>query len=63
MPHNGMGYSIIMTENNTKSSNIGSHFEFQDGHEVLNNTRLNHIHDNEGINVMSNYLFILNVKI
>jgi len=37
MPHN------VMTDYNTKSGNIGSHFESQDGLQVLNNTRLNNI--------------------
>ena len=35
MPHNGTGYCVVMTDNNTKSGNIASHSEFQDGHQVL----------------------------
>ena len=63
MSHNGTGYYVVMTENNTKSGNIGSHSEFRDGHKVLNNTRLNHIYYNEALNLMNSYLFILKVKI
>ena len=63
MPYNGKGYYVVMTDNNTKYGNIGSNSEFQDGREVLNNTRLNHIYHNEGFKPMNNYLFILKVKI
>ena len=52
-----------MTDYNTKSDNIGSHFEFQDGQRILNNIRLNHVYYNEGLKPTSNYLLILNVKI
>ena len=51
-------YHIIMY-----SCNIGSHFEFQDGQQVLNNTRLNHIYDKEGLKPMTNYILILKVNI
>ena len=60
MPPNGTSYFVVMTDYNTKSGNIGSHFEFQDGQQVLNNTRLNH---NKGLNPMCNYLLILKVRI
>jgi len=63
MPHNGTSYYVIMTNYNTKSGNIGIHFEFQDGRHVLNNTMLNHIYHNEELKPMSNYLLILKVKI
>ena len=46
MPHNGTGYYVVMTDN-TKSGNTGSYYEFQDGHQLLNNTRLNNIYHNE----------------
>ena len=63
MPHNGTGYYVVMTDNNAKYGNVGSHFEFQDGRHILNNTRLNHIYHNETLNDMSNYLLIPKVKI
>jgi hypothetical protein len=50
-------YHIIMY-----SCNIGSHFEFQDGQQVLNNTRLDRIYHNECLKPMSNYLLILKSK-
>jgi len=49
MAHNGTGYYIVMTENNTKYGNIDSHSELQDGHQVLNNTGLTHLYHNEGL--------------
>jgi len=52
-----------MTDYNTKSDNIGSHFEFQDGQRILNNIRLNHVYYNEGLKPTSNYLLILKDKI
>ena len=48
MTHDGTSYYVVMTDNDTKSGNVGSHFEFQDCRLILNNTRLNHIYDNEG---------------
>ena len=60
MPHNGTGYYVVMTDNNTKTSNNGSH---SDGRQVLNNTRLNHIYHNKGLKSMNSYLLILKVKI
>jgi len=41
-----MGYYKVMTYNNVKSGTIDSHSEFQDGHQVLSNTRLFHIYHN-----------------
>ena len=58
-----MCYYLVITDNNTKSVNIGSHSEFQDGRQVLNNTRLNYVYNNEGLKPMSNYLLIMKVKI
>ena len=52
-----------MNDNNTKSGNIGGHCESQDGHRVLNNTKLNHIYHNEGVKLMNNHLLILKVQI
>ena len=60
MPHNGTGYYVVMTDNNTKTGNNGSH---SDGRQVLNNTRLNQIYHNEGLKSMSNYLLVPKVKI
>jgi len=55
MSHIRKGYYVVMTDNNTNSGNIGSHSEFQDGHQVLNNTRLNPIYHNEGHDQLSTY--------
>ena len=49
MPLNGTGYYVVMPDNNTKSGNIDSHSEFQNGRQVLNNNRLNCLHHNEGL--------------
>ena len=43
---------VVMTDNNTKSDHIGSYSEGQEGHQVLNNTRLNYIYRNEGLKSM-----------
>ena len=34
MTRNGKGYYVAMTENHTKSGNIGNYSEFQDNHQV-----------------------------
>jgi len=38
-----------MIDNNGKSGNSGIYSEFQDGHQVLNNTILNHIYNNASL--------------
>jgi len=50
-------YHIIMY-----SCNNATYFEFQDGQQVLNSTRLYCIYHNEGFKPMSNYLLILKSK-
>ena len=62
MPYNGIVHFESITDKNKKSGNISSHSEFQDGHQVFNNSRLNYIYHNKRLKPMDNYIFLLKVK-